>query len=124
MARILLLLCLPGHVIFVVAICSFDSLGPPTALFLLLYLVAALCQVALLLYLSHVLVYLMWSRATDPDNAAIPYLTAIGDLLGTAFLALSFVVLQLAQDRFLDTLETGPAGTDIENVTVVTLASY
>ena len=46
-----------------------------------------LVQVAVLLYLCQVLVYSMWSRGTDPDNAAIPYLTAIGDLLGTALLA-------------------------------------
>ena len=34
-------------------------------------------QVAVLLYLCQVLVYSMWSRGTDPDNAAIPYLTAV-----------------------------------------------
>ena len=34
-------------------------------------------QVAILLYLCNVLVYWMWSRGTDPDNAAIPYLTAV-----------------------------------------------
>ena len=85
MARILLLLAIPGHVIFVVAICSFDRLGPPTLLFFLFYLVAAVSQVGVLLYLSHVLVYLMWSRGTDPDNAAIPYLTAVS-LCFTQFL--------------------------------------
>ena len=26
----------------------------------------------------------------DPDNISIPYLTALGDLLGTGFLALGF----------------------------------
>ena len=35
------------------------------------------CQVAVLLYLCQVLVYSMWSKGTDPDNAAIPYLTAV-----------------------------------------------
>ena len=34
-------------------------------------------QVAILLYLCQMLVYSMWSRGTDPDNAAIPYLTAV-----------------------------------------------
>ena len=77
MARLLLLLALPGHVVFVAAICFLDQLGQPTLLFFFFYLVTAACQVSVLLYLSHVLVYLMWSRGTDPDNAAIPFLTAV-----------------------------------------------
>ena len=67
--------------IFVAAICFLESLGFPTVLFFTLYLVAALGQVGVLLYLSHLLVYLMWSRGTDPDNAAIPYLTAVSSLV-------------------------------------------
>ena len=34
-------------------------------------------QVAILLYLCQILVYWMWKRGVDPDNAAIPYLTAV-----------------------------------------------
>jgi len=41
------------------------------------------------------MVFSMWSRGTDPDNSAIPYLTALGDLLGTGFLALAFLLLHL-----------------------------
>ncbi len=44
----------------------------------------ALSQVA------SILVHWLWSKAIDPDNAAIPYLTSLGDLLGGALLALSF----------------------------------
>merc|ERR1719443_2521351 len=110
MARVLMFLAVPGHVIFLVAICSAESLGFPSVLFILFYLIAALCQV---------LVYSMWSRGTDPDNAAIPYLTAIGDLLGTAFLAVSFLILQLAQDSFLENLEMEEHA--MENVTIVNL---
>ena len=68
--------------------------------------VTVVLQVGLLLYLCQVMVYWMWSRGTDPDNAAIPFLTAIGDLLGTAFLALCFLVLQQAEDPFLAGIET------------------
>ena len=82
-----------------------------SALFLLLYLLSALLQVtslylyfsltltisltqvALLLHLASVLVTFMWARAIDPDNAAIPYLTATGDLLGGALLALVFTAV-------------------------------
>ena len=34
-------------------------------------------QVAILLYMCQILVYWMWKRGVDPDNAAIPYLTAV-----------------------------------------------
>ena len=75
----------------------------------------------MLLYLCQVLVYWMWSRGTDPDNAAIPYLTAVGDLLGIAFLAVSFIVLNLAQDSFLLNLELDMDGVSSENVTIINL---
>jgi len=52
-------------------------------------------QVVLLLYLANWLVHLLWRRGSDPDNSAIPYLTAMGDLLGTVLLALAFFVLTL-----------------------------
>jgi len=35
----------------------------------------------------------MWSRGVNPDNSAIPYLTAMGDLLGGAFLAAVFQII-------------------------------
>jgi hypothetical protein len=41
------------------------------------------------------MVFWMWRRGTDPDNSAIPYLTALGDLLGGAFLGLAFLFLSL-----------------------------
>ena len=50
----------------------------------------------LLLYLCRLLVYWLWSRGSDPDNCAIPYLTALGDLLGGAFLAAAFLLLHTA----------------------------
>jgi len=114
-ARVLLLILFPGHIIFVVAICFLENLGTPTPLFFIFYLLAALCQVVVLLYLCQILVYWMWSKGTDPDNAAIPYLTAIGDLLGTAFLALAWMVLSYTGDDFLKEIENGVSG---ENVTV------
>jgi len=48
--------------------------------------------VVLLLYIANWLVHLLWRRGSDPDNSAIPYLTAVGDLLGTVLLALAFFV--------------------------------
>jgi len=95
-ARILLLLVIPGHVIFAYTI-SYLEAGhtSPTLLFFVFYLSAAWLQVALLLYVCRVMVFSMWSRGTDPDNSAIPYLTALGDLLGGGFLAIAFLLLHL-----------------------------
>lgn len=46
----------------------------------------------ILLYLAEVIVRLTWHQALDPDNHCIPYLTGLGDLLGTGLLALCFLL--------------------------------
>merc|ERR1719461_1880087 len=104
-ARVLLCLLFPGHVLFVFIIFSVKILDTPSPIFLLFYLIAATLQVAILLYLCQILVYWMWKRGTDPDNAAIPYLTAIGDLVGTSLLAVAFIVLEQVGDMSLNNLE-------------------
>lgn len=48
------------------------------------------------------MVFSMWERSIDPDNSAIPYLTALGDLLGTGLLALAFLFLYVIGDRDSD----------------------
>lgn len=62
-------------------------------MFLQVYLLAALIQVFVLLYLAQILIFWMWKRKIDPDNSAIPYLTAIGDLIGIGLLSLAFYTL-------------------------------
>jgi len=104
-ARVLLCLLFPGHILFVFIIFLVKIDGIPSGLFLFFYLSAATLQVAILLYLCQILVYWMWSRGTDPDNAAIPYLTAIGDLVGTSLLAVAFIVLEQVGDMSLVNLE-------------------
>uniref|UniRef100_L7LZS9 Putative divalent cation transporter n=1 Tax=Rhipicephalus pulchellus TaxID=72859 RepID=L7LZS9_RHIPC len=98
-ARVLLLMVVPGHLVFTYGIrllkAGHTSVTP---IFLVVYLTAAVLQVLLLLYMAHVMVHWMWSRAVDPDNSAIPYLTALGDLAGTALLALSFLLLDAIGD--------------------------
>lgn len=102
-ARVLLMLVLPGHVVFTLAInylqAGHTSLTP---VFLVIYFFVALLQVVLLLHTGHVTVLWMWRQGIDPDNSAIPYLTALGDLLGTGFLALAFHILYLIGDRDSD----------------------
>merc|ERR1712227_1068705 len=104
-ARVLLCLLFPGHVLFVFIIFSVKIMDTPSVLFMGFYLLATTLQVAILLYLAQLVVYWMWKRGTDPDNAAIPYLTAIGDLVGTSLLAVAFIVLEQVGDMSLNNLE-------------------
>ena len=56
-------------------------------------------KVAVLLLAANWLVHWMWKRGKDPDNYCIPYLTALGDLLGTGLLAVAFSLLWYIGDR-------------------------
>ncbi|CAL8370126.1 unnamed protein product [Lota lota] len=96
-ARVLLMLVVPGHMVFLYAISLLQGTdGPAIGVpFTACYLVAALLQVAILLYVADLIVRVMWRRSLDPDNFSIPYLTALGDLLGTGFLALCFRCVSL-----------------------------
>ena len=66
-----------------------NSLSQP---FTFLYLSAALIQVGLLLKMATRLVNYLWQQNIDPDNAAIPYLTSMGDLLGGGLLSLAVYI--------------------------------
>jgi solute carrier family 41 len=50
-------------------------------------------KVAVLLHIGQLLIFWLWRQKIDPDSSAIPILTALGDLLGTAFLTLAFYVM-------------------------------
>ncbi|XP_053576818.1 solute carrier family 41 member 1 [Bombina bombina] len=90
-ARVLFLLVVPGHLVFLYTIHLLQGGHTAlTVLFVTFYLLAALLQVGILLYIADLIVRLMWRKGLDPDNFSIPYLTALGDLLGTGFLALCF----------------------------------
>ncbi|XP_043981080.1 solute carrier family 41 member 2 isoform X2 [Gambusia affinis] len=93
-AQVLLLLVLPGQLIFVHIIHVIKGgLTLPSLLFTVLFLSASLIQVFLLLIVADCLVHCLWRRGKDPDSYSIPYLTALGDLLGTALLSLAFLLL-------------------------------
>ncbi|CAG9109435.1 unnamed protein product [Plutella xylostella] len=95
-ARMLLVLAVVGQIIFmVVADFVYQGLVTIQLAFGLTYIICSVFQVMVLLYLAYILVHYMWKLKKDPDNAAIPYLTALGDLLGSVFLGLAFVILSL-----------------------------
>lgn len=102
-ARVLLTMSIPGHIVFLAIIANTKSgHTSPTARFVCFYLLAGFIQVSILLFLCNWLVHLLWKWKKDPDNYSIPYLTALGDLLGTALLALAFHLLYLLSDRDVD----------------------
>uniref|UniRef100_A0A182J9E1 SLC41A/MgtE integral membrane domain-containing protein n=1 Tax=Anopheles atroparvus TaxID=41427 RepID=A0A182J9E1_ANOAO len=94
-ARILIMMSIPGQVLFIFVAdyihMSRSTIGFP---FVLTYLFVSTLQIMLLLYIAHVIIHLMWKMKIDPDNSAIPYLTALGDLLGSSFLMLAFLFLR------------------------------
>ncbi|XP_050313848.1 solute carrier family 41 member 1-like [Anthonomus grandis grandis] len=102
-AKMLMLMVIPGHLIFSYTV-SYLQAGHTsiTFIFLVVYLSAALIQVFLLLYTAQVLTLCMWKSGVDPDNSAIPYLTAFGDLLGTLLLGIAFQILFLIGDKDSD----------------------
>ena len=78
----------------------------------------------LLLHICRILVPFLWARGTDPDSAAIPYLTALGDLLGGGLLAVAFVLLTLAGQEEESSNNAGDANmtSQAANLSVASLA--
>ncbi|CAB1415950.1 unnamed protein product [Pleuronectes platessa] len=98
-ARILLLLVIPGQFIFLFTINLMKG-DPrlPGPLLTVAFLSASLIQVFSLLCTADCMVHWLWRRRKDPDSYSIPYLTALGDLLGTSLLALAFLMLWCIDD--------------------------
>jgi len=92
-ARVLMCLVIPGQLVFffLIKLTAGDDLG---FLFLGLYLLGTLLQEWVLLFTCTHVVHKQWSVGIDPDSAAVPYLTALGDLCGTALLTGMFVTME------------------------------
>lgn len=98
-SQLLLLLSIPGHVLFVLLIFAIsDAHVRLTVALVFSYLVASIVLLTLLLYMARCGAYWMWRRKIDPDNALIPLLTGFGDLCGTGFLLLAFLFLESIED--------------------------
>ncbi|CAK1546826.1 unnamed protein product [Leptosia nina] len=95
-ARMLLILAVCGQIVFmIVADFVYQGFVSIQVSFGICYVMCSVVQVMVLLYLAYILIHFMWKKKKDPDNAAIPYLTALGDLLGSVFLGLAFVILSI-----------------------------
>lgn len=98
--RVLMTMVIPGHVIFIYTIDYIkDGDTSLSSVFVVVYLLAAIMQVATLLYVAYILIHWMYKKKIDPDNSAIPYLTSVGDLLGITLLAIAFQFLYLVSDH-------------------------
>ena len=72
---ILLLIAIPGHLIFTFEIALVQAGHTPiTPSFLVVYLTAAVIPIQILQFLARSLILFMWQRKIDPDSSAIPYL--------------------------------------------------
>jgi len=96
-ARRLACCILPGACVFASIIVGVRSgwQAIPDPFFLLCFVVAGIFQVCILLIVAHTLVGALWKRGINPDNAAIPYVTALGDVVGTSCLVAAFFVLHV-----------------------------
>lgn len=99
-ARVLVLIAIPGSLVFLFVI-NLLRAGHTTEspLFYTGYLICALLQVVILLLVADWMVHFIWRRGYDPDNIVIPFLTALGDLLGTGLLSLGFLIMWYIGDR-------------------------
>ncbi|XP_061677418.1 solute carrier family 41 member 2 isoform X3 [Syngnathoides biaculeatus] len=98
-AKVLLLMVIPGQLIFLYVIQLLKGAHTmPSPLFTVAFLTASLIQVFTLLCIADCVVHCLWRRGKDPDSYSIPYLTALGDLLGTALLSLTFLLLWCSGD--------------------------
>ncbi|XP_017055148.1 solute carrier family 41 member 1-like [Drosophila ficusphila] len=99
--RILIGISVPGNVgLVLLADYLYMSHVSVKWTFVVAFVLTSLLQLLVLLWLAHALVHLLWRRRIDPDTAAIPYLTAVGDALGTGLLAVMFHLLRLANKEY------------------------
>uniref|UniRef100_A0A8R1HS40 SLC41A/MgtE integral membrane domain-containing protein n=1 Tax=Caenorhabditis japonica TaxID=281687 RepID=A0A8R1HS40_CAEJA len=89
-AKILLGISIPSNILFIFIIFLIGVGFHNTVPFTISFVLVCAVQVTILLYICQFLVRTMWVMRIDPDNSAIPFLTALGDLIGSLLLILCF----------------------------------
>lgn len=107
-ALVLLGMTIPGHILVLLSIQIFSQ-SPleaghttQTPAFIIVYMIAAIIQVSILLKIALSFTHTLWIWGDDPDDSAIPYITAFGDLIGQILLFAAFAVLYQIGDRDAD----------------------
>ena len=113
----------PAHLFymaFIYAVQSkFDFSIQVTGWFVGTYCVAVLVQLAILLYLAYVSVFWAWKRRINPDNSAIPFTSALADVLGNCLMAVTFTLLKAINDPNANIIDDGN-NNNIINVNITT----
>ncbi|RZC37868.1 solute carrier family 41 member 1 [Asbolus verrucosus] len=101
-ARILVLMMIPGQAVFlfVADLIYNEGVSCVKPAFAFTYITVSLFQIMLLLYIAHIMIHTMWRFKIDPDNSAIPYLTALGDLIGSSLLLVAFMFLRAIHEEY------------------------
>ncbi|KAI5726669.1 hypothetical protein M8J76_006505 [Diaphorina citri] len=96
-ARVLLTLLVFGQLsfLYVLGCIQADSHARLNVYFVVAYITASIIQLLILLYLAPIFTHIAWLKKINPDNAIIPVLTALGDLLGIMCLACVFWTLDV-----------------------------
>ena len=115
MARVLLSLAIPSHLLFLMLTEVVNKKYFFTTTFLVLYLLVGVTQVIILLQLAYNFVHWLWSVGVNPDNTAIPFLTAFADLIGSLLLATAFLTLYAIKDPNAFTPMTFASGSKIQH---------
>lgn len=94
---------IPGQIVFVLVADLLYNGGQIRAQlpFVACYLAVSVIQVMILLYIAHIMIHTLWIFKIDPDSSAIPYLTALGDLLGSSLLLVAFIFLRYIKEEYV-----------------------
>ena len=102
MARLLMAVVMPSHLFFILFLYLLQNTFPfsltLTVPFIVTYLFAVTIQLFILLYLAFISVFWAWKRRINPDNSAIPFTSALADVLGNCLMAIVFLFLKAIQD--------------------------
>lgn len=122
-SQILCLLILPGHIVFFFTLYFIkQDEFELSFLMVLFYMIVGFIQVIILFLICYWIVLFVWKLAKNPDNVCIPYLTAIGDLLGVIFLLLAMHLAYLCGN---DSFRVFPTLMPVANSTIFdTTAAY
>src|SRR5699024_801033 len=97
-----MLVLVPAHLFFMVFIYAlqthFHFSLVPTVAFMFSYCTAITVQLVILLYCAYVSVLWAWKQGINPDNSAIPFTSALADVLGNCLMAAAFTFLHSIND--------------------------
>lgn len=96
-----------------IRLCDVNIINLTSTFFSFWFCFCCYLQVCTLLYIAHIMIHVMWKYKIDPDNSAIPFLTALGDLFGSCLLAVAFAFMISIGKPYMDIDEIDSSTTQI-----------